>query len=412
MRRFAESLRLGLWFRRQGGLYALPWFVWVVAASVLFIGGSLTASIYSDRKFAKILCFTCQDDDVGQRQSSLKQHIQTMVRAFGLPLTAYQATTIHGRHPRQTSWQVQRHRIALPTQRALVAFDQQLQNDIRHGPFEYLARRERTNQTTSVLAITIGIDGVATDVVVLVQPQTAMVDSALSKAPANHNGMATPSARMAIVIDDMGWDLSIAQALLDLDIPLSFALMPQAPYKMQIAAEAQRHGYDILLHLPMEPHDYPQVNPGKDALLSQMSPHELSVHLDTALRMIPTAIGVNNHMGSRLTEDEQAMHVVMRDLKQHNLFFLDSRTSSASQAYRIAREVGLKAAERNVFLDHDMRPERIAQQLQRLAALAQTRGHAIGIGHPYPATLHALKQALPALRQAGITLVPVSQLVH
>jgi polysaccharide deacetylase 2 family uncharacterized protein YibQ len=204
----------------------------------------------------------------------------------------------------------------------------------------------------------------------------------------------------------------MAEALLGLNIPLSFALMPQAPYQTQIAAEARRHGNDVLLHLPMEPHDYPQVNPGKDALMSQMKPHELSAHLQAALRMLPTAIGVNNHMGSRLTEDEQAMHIVMRDLKQHDLFFLDSRTSSASQAYRIAREVGLKAAQRNVFLDHDTRPEQIAQQLHRLAALAQTRGYAIGIGHPYPVTLNALKQALPTLRQAGITLVPVSHLVH
>jgi polysaccharide deacetylase 2 family uncharacterized protein YibQ len=128
--------------------------------------------------------------------------------------------------------------------------------------------------------------------------------------------------------------------------------------------------------------------------------------------MLPTAIGVNNHMGSRLTEDSQAMHVIMRDLKQYDLFFLDSRTSSASQAYRIAREVGLKAAQRNVFLDHDTRPEQIVQQLHRLATLAQRHGYAIGIGHPYPETLYALKQALPTLRRAGIAIVPVSHLVQ
>lgn len=366
----------------------------------------------TDRQLTRTLCFTCKPYRVEQQQSRLQQRITAMVRAAGLSPDVYQNNIVRPQRLGRESWQVRRHRIVFPTLRALTAFERQLQDHIRAGPFKYLARRKRTDSTITAMAITLGIAGVPTDVMVLVQPHTAEVPTAPNETSTTHADAAVVPARIAIVIDDMGWDLPMAEALLGLNIPLSFALMPQAPYQTQIAAEAQRHGYDVLLHLPMEPHDYPRVNPGKDALLTQMSPHDLSAHLQAALRLLPTAIGVNNHMGSRLTEDEHAMHTVMRNLKQHDLFFLDSRTSSASQAYRIAREVGVKAAQRNVFLDHDSRPEQIAQQFRRLTALAQTRGYAIGIGHPYPATLHALKQALPTLRQAGITLVPVSHLVH
>lgn len=224
----------------------------------------------------------------------------------------------------------------------------------------------------------------------------------------------TPPRRpslVAIVIDDLGWDLHAAQALLDLDIPLSFAILPQTPHQLYIAREAQRRGRDILLHLPMEPHGYPHVDPGQHALLSHMNAHELVAHIEAAMQVLPAAIGVNNHMGSRLTENYEAMRVLMRQLKQHNLFFLDSRTSLSSLAYRAAREIGIRAGQRHVFLDNDVGPGKITQQLYHLASLADTYGSAIGIGHPYPETLQALQQTLPALRRSGVEIVPVSHLV-
>jgi polysaccharide deacetylase 2 family uncharacterized protein YibQ len=218
--------------------------------------------------------------------------------------------------------------------------------------------------------------------------------------------------QVAIVIDDLGWDRQVAESLLALDAPLSFAILPAAPYQLYIAQEAQRRGRDVLLHLPMEPHGYPQINPGHDALLSHMQADELAAHLERALQALPSVVGVNNHMGSRLTENRAAMRVVMQHLKQHNLFFLDSRTSQHSLAYRIAREMGVRAAQRHIFLDHDVRQGTIAKRLYDLVALANTHGQAIGIGHPYPETLQALQEALPTLRQSGIELVPVSHLVQ
>jgi hypothetical protein len=214
------------------------------------------------------------------------------------------------------------------------------------------------------------------------------------------------------VIDDLGWDLHAAEALLALDTPFSFAILPQTPYQSYIAQEVQRRGWDVLLHLPMEPHGYPHIDPGRDALLSHMNADELVAHIDRALQVLPTAVGINNHMGSRLTENREAMRVVMQHLKQRHLFFLDSRTSLHSLAYSTAHDMGIRAAQRQIFLDHDVSQDRIAQSLYDLMALANTQGQAIGIGHPYPETLRALQQTLPALRRAGIEIVPVSHLVE
>jgi hypothetical protein len=217
---------------------------------------------------------------------------------------------------------------------------------------------------------------------------------------------------VAIVIDDLGWNLEAARALLALDAPLSFAILPNAPYRTVIAQEAQRRGRDILLHLPMEPYKYPHVNPGQPALLSTMNTRELTAEVEVALAALPPVVGVNNHMGSRLTEDRTAMRAVMQHIKRHNLFFLDSRTSQKSLAAQVARELGVRTAERHVFLDNETETTKIHQQLDQLATLARMRGHAIGIGHPYPETVQALWHMLPELQQAGIEIVPISRLVH
>jgi polysaccharide deacetylase 2 family uncharacterized protein YibQ len=162
----------------------------------------------------------------------------------------------------------------------------------------------------------------------------------------------------------------------------------------------------------MEPYGYPHIDPGGGALLSHMPAAELTAHIERALQALPTAVGVNNHMGSRLTENREAMRVVMHHLKQHNLFFLDSRTSQYSLAYSTAREMGIRTAQRHIFLDHDVHRDKIAQRFDDLMELANSQGWAIGIGHPYPETLQALQQRLPILQRSGIELVPVSRLVE
>jgi polysaccharide deacetylase 2 family uncharacterized protein YibQ len=162
----------------------------------------------------------------------------------------------------------------------------------------------------------------------------------------------------------------------------------------------------------MEPYRYPDVVPDQPVLLSTMSMRELVAQIGAALNALPLAVGVNNHMGSRLTENRAAMQAVMQQMNNHNLFFLDSRTTQHSVAYQVAQEMGVPTAQRQVFLDHEVKDIKIQQQLRQLATLAHAYGSAIGIGHPYPETVRVLQTVLPELRQDGIEIVPVSHLMR
>ena len=162
----------------------------------------------------------------------------------------------------------------------------------------------------------------------------------------------------------------------------------------------------------MEPRGYPEVDPGIGALLTEMTDMELVEALRKNLDSLPYIKGVNNHMGSKFCENEEKLRLVMRELKNRGLFFVDSRTTSGTQAYRVAQEEEVLSAERNVFLDNIQSPQAVRRQLKRLIQLAKLKGEAIGIAHPHEVTLKVLKEDVPKLSSKGIELVPVSQLVH
>jgi polysaccharide deacetylase 2 family uncharacterized protein YibQ len=221
-----------------------------------------------------------------------------------------------------------------------------------------------------------------------------------------------PRPRVAIVIDDLGYDGRLARSFLALQEPLSFAVLPHATFSKSIARQAHEAGRDLLLHLPMEPKGYPEVNAGEGVLLVAMNNGVLLEKLRESLAALPSIVGVNNHMGSRFSEDEEKMRVVLGEIKQRGLFFIDSRTSAESRGYSLAVQMGIPAAERDVFLDNIQSPQTIGSELRRLAQLARLKGKAIGIAHPHEVTLEVLRQALPQLRQEGIELVPVSQVLQ
>jgi polysaccharide deacetylase 2 family uncharacterized protein YibQ len=350
--------------------------------------------------------------DIARQQQQLYKTVMVALQEAGLEADTYTREDLQVERRGPKSWVLRRHRLVVPVEISLQSIETQLARVLQRFPYHILARRTRQQKAITSVALTVGMDGAATDIFVLTQTgATASLMVRPAAITPSDAVLQPPMARVAIVIDDMGWDLPMAQALLDLDVPLSFAIMPQSPYQSATAAAVQQHGRDILLHLPMEPHGYPQVNPGRHALLSNMSPPELTAQLQVALQALPMAVGVNNHMGSRLTESSQVMRVVMRELQQRDLFFLDSRTSSHSQAYQIAREMGVRAGQRQVFLDHDVQPEQISYRLHQLVNLARKHGRAIGIGHPHMETLRALQQLIPELHAAGIEIVPVSHLI-
>lgn len=215
--------------------------------------------------------------------------------------------------------------------------------------------------------------------------------------------------RVALVIDDLGTSVEELRPLEGLGVPVTYSVLPYGDQTPEVVAELRKRRAEILLHLPMEPRN--GENPGPGALLQGMSDDELKEKTLAALRAVPGAVGVNNHMGSLLSAEEGPMTAVLGILAARGLFFLDSRTSAESVGYKVARELGIPAAERQVFLDGDPTPEGIEAQFQRLLGLARAHGVAIAIGHPHPETLAALQRVVPKARAEGYEFVPVSYLL-
>jgi polysaccharide deacetylase 2 family uncharacterized protein YibQ len=215
---------------------------------------------------------------------------------------------------------------------------------------------------------------------------------------------------VAIIIDDLGYDFELARAFMGLGIPLSLSILPVAPYTEAIVFEAKNRDCELLLHLPMEPKNYPSLNPGPGALFVSMDDDEIRDITGHHLEQIPGVRGVNNHMGSCFTEKKDKMRVVLSELKRRNLFFIDSSTTGQSVGYHLARDMAIPSARRNVFLDNDLKPKAIGLQLERLLGIAKHSGGAIGIGHPNEETLATLRLYLPKLKQE-VQLVHASKLV-
>ncbi len=217
--------------------------------------------------------------------------------------------------------------------------------------------------------------------------------------------------RVALVIDDIGYDQELADGFFALNIPLTVAVLPFSPHKAEVLAAARRHNRPVMLHLPMEPEEYPRVDPGPGALLTTMGPDELITQLRKDLQDVPGAVGVNNHMGSRLTRDSARLNQVFSVLKEQGLFFIDSRTTDKTVGYQSARLLKVPFAQRDVFLDHRQEADFVRRQIEMLIRRAEKNGQAIGIGHPHRVTLEALRELLPEIRRR-VDLVPVADVVR
>lgn len=217
--------------------------------------------------------------------------------------------------------------------------------------------------------------------------------------------------RMAIIMDDLGREIHSAKSLIDIQLPVTFAILPYTAQAKPVARLAHQNGYEVMLHIPMEPQSYPAIDPGPGALLTSMTPAAQQKQLRQWLDEMPYVVGGNNHMGSRLTTDSASMAAVLEVLRERRMFFVDSRTSASSVAIVEARRKGVPSTSRDVFLDNVREVPAIAREIRKLAGMARRRGSAVGICHPYPETLAALRQEAGMLREQGIDVVPVSQLL-
>jgi len=218
------------------------------------------------------------------------------------------------------------------------------------------------------------------------------------------------SPKVAFIIDDLGYETEVAKKLIELEFPITLSILPFLQYSKFIAEEGKKNNQEIMLHLPMEPSNS-SANPGPGAIKSYMSEEEIRHSVIDSIVNFPYIIGVNNHMGSKITENRKIMEIVLEEIKGHNLFFIDSMTSKDSIAYKVAQEMGIKTAVRSVFLDNENDMEYIKGQMLEIQETALRKGEAIAIGHSRINTFYVLKRMMPELIKAGIEIVPVSELV-
>jgi hypothetical protein len=215
---------------------------------------------------------------------------------------------------------------------------------------------------------------------------------------------------IVIVIDDLGMDRKRTARAIGLHGPLTLSFLAYADDLKEQTEAARAAGHELLMHVGMEPVSE-SVDPGPNVLLTGLSSEEIRHRLEWNLGRSEGYVGINNHMGSKFTADPSAMMVVMEMLKRRGLLFLDSRTTGRSVGAKLARELGVPVAERNIFLDNVNETAAVDARLGELERLARRRGYAVAIGHPRDATLEALERWLQNLKDRGLVLVPLSAVV-
>jgi uncharacterized protein len=216
--------------------------------------------------------------------------------------------------------------------------------------------------------------------------------------------------RLALIIDDLGQNMNgTTRGLLDLGVPFTVAVLPELHRSGAVLEAARKRGLPALLHLPMQPAG--EENPGKHPVTVGMLPEKIDALVGKHAGEYKTIIGINNHMGSLATTDLPTMQALMQSLRKRELLFVDSQTSPRSVGRRAAREAGVWCIANDLFLDDKEEPvEQVEANIQRLAAIARRRGLAVGIGHPHPETLAALRVMLPRLQAHGIEFVTIESL--
>ncbi|MDY0131752.1 MAG: divergent polysaccharide deacetylase family protein [Desulforegulaceae bacterium] len=205
--------------------------------------------------------------------------------------------------------------------------------------------------------------------------------------------------KICIIIDDIGFDKKNAYRLSNLGINITLSILPFSPFAKEIAKKASNSKTEFMLHIPMEPIEYPEIDPGPGALLSKMDPDQIIRTLKNDLDYLPFIKGVNNHMGSKLTANSDIMNQVFTIIKKRELFFVDSLTNPESKCIESARMFKVDFAKRDVFLDNIQDINYINRQIQKLKNIAFHRGYAVGIGHPYDSTIKSLEKNIAEMKK-------------
>ncbi len=266
--------------------------------------------------------------------------------------------------------------------------------------------RDEPASSGALLRLDYRSAGVVSNSVHIVVPKATPAASAFPQY-----GEKNGPPRLAIILDDLGSDRAAADAIFALHYPLTISVLPGHAHSAEIAEEAHRRGYEVMLHLPMQ--SVGNETPEAHELHAGMPADNIPVLFEQMMQSVPNAAGVNNHQGSQATADAALMEELMPVLQKWNLFYVDSRTTAATVAYDTAQRDGVRSGFRNVpFLDDVAEVPAVHKQLELAFRGAKDKGEAIAIGHPHPATLKALSELLPQAEARGVHLVYASDLVH
>jgi len=222
-------------------------------------------------------------------------------------------------------------------------------------------------------------------------------------------------SKIVIIVDDLGMNKTPIDQLLEIPAPLTFAVLPNLPYSNYAAEKADNKGWDVILHMPMEPKEssgYTGTDAGEEVLLVGLPKDEILTKLNKSISSLPQIKGVNNHMGSKFMENEELTELILKDLKEKGLLFVDSKTSSQSKGYETALRLGVDAAQRDLFLDDSsQKAQYVKDQLKKLVEISMKKGYAVGICHPYPGTVEALSEMIPQISDE-VEVVSISNIIN
>lgn len=224
-----------------------------------------------------------------------------------------------------------------------------------------------------------------------------------------------PKPKIVIIVDDLGLNKNPIDQLLKIQAPITFAVLPNLPYSTYAAEKADKKGWDVILHMPMEPKEssgYIGTDAGEEVLLVGLPKDTILTKLNDSLNSVPHVKGVNNHMGSKFMENSELTELILKDLKKKGMLFVDSKTSSQSTGYETAMKLGMKTAQRDIFLDHSSKSStHVKKQLKKLIEISKKRGYAVGICHPYPGTVEALTEMIPKVDDE-VEVVSISNIIN
>ena len=217
--------------------------------------------------------------------------------------------------------------------------------------------------------------------------------------------------KIAIVLDDFGYNLNNIDAIFELNTPVTFSILPNLYYSTKISEAAHGKDYEFILHLPLEPHE--ENKPlEKDTIFTAMEETDVIKLLEKAMASIPGLKGASNHMGSRATADERLMSIIFKRMKKDRLFFMDNIVTIDTVCKKVARKQGIKFIHRSVFLDNEADIDYIKGQINELKIQAAKTGWGVGVGHDRPKTVEALKEMIPEMKKEGINFVFLSELAR